>query len=595
MKAISYILFFLYCSVSFCFAGSMEEFKEDFESSVTKLSALKDKINSLSESDLQEYLEETYSSFDANILQETIRELFNKCYSLTKEHHTFSIESNLFDSLLKDNPKRQGQASFTLYCRAIPLLKNLYDKKMRARPNSSYSIDLEECIKALSFYPKYFTNTQEILLSHLKIERIKKKGILDEYAVRIDERRIFFDFRRAGRYALNKIALFENNLEEFNLPTAFREMLVFNIKDVKQAITNSFKINPLARGFEIRKKLNLAELTKVFIPAWGPDDNYLVFATALGIAYNPLLTFTEDGVKLSSEEIRVSQPLFDAWMEKKRIEALPRFYPGKNSQKKNRVVRKKNNSIKSPIVDSAKKSKEIHLFVREWVEKLIEDLPTSTQTSPASSFSTPYPESRSPASSSSTPHLPTASQNDLDDEDPYLFVKKWLTEIIKKAQSQDATFVIFQKALRLEATLEKEPYLLEQVQEATTKLAANLQMFEQESSSRFLFNKVSEKLAPAFLEFMDTPLCYLKNLRFGFIRAFFTTLGIKINTGMEGSRIHFTFRDKHTSIHLHDKHNGELDGGRINSLRKFLIDCGFIYSEMEDSPPQKPTRGGRRR
>ena len=102
MKVILRALCVLYCSMSFCFAGSMEEFKEDFETSVTKLSALKDKINSLSESDWQEYLEETYLRFDIGILQKTIRELFNKCYNITEVHHDFSKTKKLFE---EDNPK----------------------------------------------------------------------------------------------------------------------------------------------------------------------------------------------------------------------------------------------------------------------------------------------------------------------------------------------------------------------------------------------------------------------------------------------------------------------------------------------------------
>lgn len=61
--------------------------------------------------------------------------------------------------------------------------------------------------------------------------------------------------------------------------------------------------------------------------------------------------------------------------------------------------------------------------------------------------------------------------------------------------------------------------------------------------------------------------------------------------------MHFSFRTKQdhyeTSIHLHDKHNGELDGGQcLSTLRKFLIDCGFIYSETQSAPAQ--TLGSRR-
>lgn len=92
---------------------------------------------------------------------------------------------------------------------------------------------------------------------------------------------------------------------------------------------------------------------------------------------------------------------------------------------------------------------------------------------------------------------------------------------------------------------------------------------------------------------METPLSYLKGLRFRIVETFFNALGIKIDKKAAGSRIHFSFRDHETSIHLHDKHNGEIDGGRISSLRKFLIDCGFTYSEQNLSV-QKPAYMRRR-
>ena len=120
-------------------------------------------------------------------------------------------------------------------------------------------------------------------------------------------------------------------------------------------------------------------------------------------------------------------------------------------------------------------------------------------------------------------------------------------------------------------------------------------MLEQSSLIHPLSHKVPQRLEADFLYFMDTPpIRYLKGLRFGLVSTLFENLDIKIDRSMAGSRIHFSYRDKQghyaTSIHLHDNHNGVLDGGRISSLRKFLIDCGFIYSETADSSTQKSTR-----
>lgn len=176
---------------------------------------------------------------------------------------------------------------------------------------------------------------------------------------------------------------------------------------------------------------------------------------------------------------------------------------------------------------------------------------------------------------------PLARQDELDNVS---FVNKWLAEIINESKSRDEAFGVFQKASRLTSMLNKNAELLEQTQEATAGLAIQLQKLKQRSIEKSLFHTVPQRLESDFLYFMDTPTHYLKGLRFGFVNTLFENLGIKIDKSMAGSRMHFSFKDKRghyeTSIHLHDKHNGTLEGGRISSLRKFLIDCGFIYGEI---------------
>ncbi|MBX9785731.1 MAG: hypothetical protein K2Y08_00180 [Alphaproteobacteria bacterium] len=159
------------------------------------------------------------------------------------------------------------------------------------------------------------------------------------------------------------------------------------------------------------------------------------------------------------------------------------------------------------------------------------------------------------------------------------FVDQWLTDIINTSYSKNNAFMIFQKAIRLKSQLAKNHDLLEQTQEAAASLAISLQGLKTVGPSRCSSHKVPQKLESFFYYLMESPISCLKGLRFRRIETFFNILGIKIDKGAAGSRIHFSFRDHETSIHLHDKHNGELDGGRISSLRKFLIDCGFTYSE----------------
>ncbi len=79
---------------------------------------------------------------------------------------------------------------------------------------------------------------------------------------------------------------------------------------------------------------------------------------------------------------------------------------------------------------------------------------------------------------------------------------------------------------------------------------------------------------------METPITYLhNNLRFGVITRLVKGLGGTIDPSRNESRISLTLNKITTSIHLHDANNGILEGGRISSLRKFLIEAGTTLQD----------------
>lgn len=165
-------------------------------------------------------------------------------------------------------------------------------------------------------------------------------------------------------------------------------------------------------------------------------------------------------------------------------------------------------------------------------------------------------------------------------KDPLLECKAWLQDIMKRSFSQQGEhFSIFRKAHSLLKDLEKNNELvLLAVQEATCTLAERLNGLanrEDIHEERRNYIPVPKNYEYDYLLFMDTPITYLhSNIRFGMVRRLVKGLGGKIDDGRNGSRINLVLNNAHTSIHLHDAHNGLLDAGRIFSLRKFFIEAG---------------------
>ncbi len=160
---------------------------------------------------------------------------------------------------------------------------------------------------------------------------------------------------------------------------------------------------------------------------------------------------------------------------------------------------------------------------------------------------------------------------------------KWLASITHSASCQDGKAAgILHKAYQLAKDLEKHPMLLEEIEQATSEVARRLQ-------DTLKVNPTTQPLASVcyvpknyediFSYFFETPIKYLKDIRFGLVRRLIEGLGGIIDIGRAGSRIHFTLNSQKTSIHLHDSLNGTLDGGRITSLRKFIVDAGFRLAE----------------
>lgn len=147
--------------LSFCYANIGENFKQDFEDNLKTLQRLKTKIESLKEREYEDYFGETNVSENQF---ETALFLFR-----FSEQHTRGLQVQ--SSLSGEDEEKIRTRSFLLYCKQLPLIKNLHDEKAHLRKHSPYLIDPRQCIEAVSFYPKYFDKKHEVASSFLKIER----------------------------------------------------------------------------------------------------------------------------------------------------------------------------------------------------------------------------------------------------------------------------------------------------------------------------------------------------------------------------------------------------------------------------------------
>ena len=615
-------MFVLCCSLSFCFAGTGEEFKQDWTSSITILKNLKHKMDALQESDHGQY----FAKEDVSERQlDRAKTLFRHSLNSTEHYLQDLVRTSQINVACSSqaNEETTGKFAFQYYCLQLPIIKNLYDEQALAQPHSPYFTDLERCIESVNFYSKHFTLTEETMAYFSKIQPNGKRGGLKNYAVYFNENDWFFLQRRQVRSILSRLN--QMDLDKLHLPANYKEYLQIEIEKIKKAISNIFKGPVISSILKEKSYQDLAAAGQTYTFSRPLTKNQLAIQYALGIAFNPFaLNFTSNShpekISLSDEEQAISTNLLNQLLALNTL-LRPTCQPKKGKvhptkRKKGTLVKPQARTTKvitpirvfstiandsfvsqDPVITLSELEKpESTLFVRDLVEQLIRDLPLPVQGEPSSSHDPmiEYPSqltSSSSTSSTSSPHDPITRQEELENVS---FVKKWLADIIKASQSNNGAFGVFQKAWGLASMIEKNPDLLEQIQEATAGLATRLQMLEQSSLIHPLSHKIPQNLESDFLYFMDTPIRYLKGLRFGLVSTLFENLDIKINRSMAGSRIHFSFRDKQghyeTSIHLHDKHNGELDGGRISSLRKFLIDCGFVYSETQNSPAKKFAR-----
>lgn len=626
MKIIFKSLFLLHCSVSSCFAGTGPELLRDWVSSITTLKKLEKKIEEESNCDQyfakREVSEQEFRTAKAmfQFSVEGTETPFRAIMVSKKEVFSFQEESTI------------GLYAFQAYCVSLPLLKNLHDQELRYDPDSPYGKDLKQCIESVGFFFKHFTDLENAMVPFLTVKPSHREPFFQNYVVRFEEKDWLLKQQRQIRSILYRFN--QMDLRKLDLPETYETALRSEIGRCRKGLNSGLSsLTPQIREQSLAfkkadKNLALSVDTGDLVEIIKMANNQRTINNTEAISCYPLVfNFVSDscpeGVSLSAEQQTRSTELLHEMLEEKISLALtqpsvPHYPAGQNFQRKGQLGKKKRRIFAKPqkgmadptldnasssgsiienteeavvIIPSSSEIQEPVLSVREEehnhdlsLEKISYSVPVVEGSSCETETSTSSSAANSSAASSS---CDVETEEDAETKKNISFIDQWLMDIIKKSQSNDKAFTIFQKATRLQLMFAENRNLLQQTQEAVAGLAVRLQMLEIRPASP----KIPPRLEHFFTSFMETPISYLKGLRFRVVETFFDTLGIKINKSAEGSRIHFSFGDHKTSIHLHGK---ELEGGRISSLRKFLIDCGFTYGETQSLPTQKPMRKGRK-
>lgn len=231
MQYILKSFFFLCCSLSFCFAGVKEDFRQELEGSVAILKSLDEKISHLEEANYKTYFGQAVKRPDQ---VEKAKNLFAYFQRAAKGYFEESAHWNLMHEKVSEE-QILSQYSFLVFRHHLPLLKNLYDEIHRVasiEKTSAYLHDLNQCAEAANIYPKYFTLRESTYVSFLRITQNGKYGLLKQYSVQLNENDWFLIQRRQMRNILNRLS--QLDLEKLLLPEIYKERLQHEIIEIQK-------------------------------------------------------------------------------------------------------------------------------------------------------------------------------------------------------------------------------------------------------------------------------------------------------------------------------------------------------------------------
>lgn len=583
MKELFFILWSFVFFVPSCFGNIIEDFKRDSFESLNTLKQINESIKQLDDKESKSYFGEVAA---ARRFKQA-RTLFEQAEKSINSYHNQIL--SLLDGVT--TPKELSLRLFLPFCHQFYLIKGFHHLRDTSKEDSLCKKHTEDSLKAFSIYEKYWTDDESILFTYLNIEPAKKRpdGI-QRYSLHVDEKAHFLFVKKTMRNITNRIEILNGffQLNNLLLEKRYKQELLQQLRNIEEHFRR-------AKGTSLVSLVrdpNFGELRKTDLSTEALSIPEEIFDTLNFLRHSARVVFEpfslsfyglegrQDHLNLTPAEKQNAISLFTDFMEKRQEASQPQKKEKKSVKKKKNTKKKKQlkkkNALKLARCNEEKEKNELPAEDESSFslqDTVIEQQDTKDGAALASMQ--PSAEDSKPSNRSSS----------LLSEEPNDEKVEAINDALNILQTlQDATrgqssnyFFIYHKAYSLSISLREKPELLEQVQNGISQLSLKLQELNMRNSNlKPKVYPVPKLLESEFNYIMETPLCYLKGIRFGSVRVFLEKLGATIDPSHEGSRIGIQLNGKKTSIHLHDSKNGELDGGRIMNLRKLLIDAAYV-------------------
>ncbi len=472
-----------------------------------------------------------------------------------------------------------NRITFIPYCKQYHLRKALHELLANKEYETIHDA-VNKALDAMGVFERHFLHQNNFLIDNLEIKEGAKIDGIQRYCITFNPRKALVNLKiRARQLELIASSI---NLERLKLPDDYKAQIAGKQKLLRQELKNLLKNNeinkvmkaPLWKTLDVDLSGDLKGVT-FGIPDMLITNEELIRNASIAFLNPLMITFVMNNnqiISLTKDQIEENLPLWDSMclnFQDKKTAVTGNQKPSANkgkSKKKGRkkqvVIEKKKNNIVVPITTIVQQD-----------EKPIVEQP-----------------SFEPVTAPNEQNLEKC-----DNPAPYNAKKQreelilWLRDILNTSKEKKELFIVYDRAHCLVRQLDHHPELfdteesLSPLQDIAQRLCDQISHIQNKSK---VIKKeriaVPFRALPLYLSFMESSVSDLVGIRFGRVRTLFESLGIKIDTSRAGSRVHFEYGNHATSIHIHDKHDEPLEGGRISSLRKFLWEIGFTTDDGDE-------------
>jgi hypothetical protein len=551
-----------------------------------------------------------------------VKKLFAECFSVFE---VIALKKQKIH-LTEDDFMKRGFADFDLgicdYCKTYYL--NIGLNQIRSSVPDKVQLWIDDALEVLDIFSNYMDDSSRLLLNYANITPSHKKNGIQRYSIHIDIPRIHLETIRETKKALSFMSQAAIGIDSFDVrdeyKNAFKDEYKRFLSECKNGgLDKKYKESELQEGWSASKYTDLAtdDYSTLSIPM-NTINNLKTLNNIKLLLRDPLCLhyqvdrqfckFTPEYKRerlpsvinmLRSMDIITNEQFKSKETTKKvsTVKGKDSFLEGtsfgqkKSKNKKTKQTTKKTGKKKSDVVNGCDVRPNLRVKDNLSIlpeEKKIKEQEKDTVQGILDDKSLLVEDKNIKEKAILT------LQNSIDNKilifeeeqnkDSIVVQRELLASllnnIIEKTKNKGDKFLpIFIKGCNMLRQFKKSPdfYSSEEALNSLSDVIRNLTLqmnalLVEKNEAKSI--KVPSKLIALFDYFTD-PLACPNDIRFGMIEPLLTGLGIEIDKSRNGSRMNFKYGHHVTSIHLHDKDNGVLDGGRISTLRTFLLDIGF--------------------